>query len=86
MAISLEIPSELENELSMEASQLKLPLVEYVLRVLALRPSLQEPPKTGLELVAYWESIGVINSRSDITDSQQYARKLRDEAESRERT
>lgn len=85
MVISLELPSELENELSTEASQLKLPLAEYILRVLALRPFLQDPPKTGLELVAYWESIGVVKSRSDITDSQEYARKLRHTAETRER-
>ena len=85
MVISLELPSELENELSTEASQLKLPLQEYILRVLAFRPFLQNPPKTGLELVAYWESIGVVNSRSDITDSQEHARKLRREAENRER-
>ncbi|NEQ66882.1 MAG: hypothetical protein F6K21_15535 [Symploca sp. SIO2D2] len=83
MNISLELPSELENELSTEASQLKLPLTEYILRILSLRPSLQNPPKTGAELVAYWESTGVINSRLDITDSQEYVRQLRHEAETR---
>jgi hypothetical protein len=31
------------------------------------------------------ESVGVINSRPDITDSQEYARRLRHEAETRER-
>ncbi|MGL5076033.1 MAG: hypothetical protein ACRDBG_09360 [Waterburya sp.] len=85
MNISLELPSELENELSTEASRLKLPLTEYILRVLSFRPLLQNPPKTGLELVAYWESVGVLNSRPDITDSQEHARKLRHEAETRER-
>lgn len=86
MNISIELPSDLENELSTEASQLKLPLSEYILRVLAFRPFLQNPPKTGLELVAYWESIGVVGSRPDITDSQEYARRLRNHAENRERT
>ncbi|PZO39969.1 MAG: hypothetical protein DCF17_12615 [Shackletoniella antarctica] len=85
MTISLELPSELENELSTEASQLKLPLAEYILRVLSFRPFLQNPPKTGVELVAYWENIGVTNSRPDITDSQEHARRLRDQAEHRER-
>lgn len=85
MTISLDLPVELENELSAEASQLKLPLSEYILRVLTFRPFLQNPPKTGVELVAYWESVGVINSRPDITDSQEYARWLRDQAEHRER-
>ena len=82
--INLELPSELEHELSTEASQLKLPLAEYILRVLSFRPFIQNPPKTGLELVAYWESIGVVGSRPDIADSQEHARKLRDQAEHRQ--
>jgi hypothetical protein len=86
MNVSIELPSDLENELSAEASQLKLPLSEYILRVLSFRPFLQNLPKTGVELVAYWESVGVINSRPDITDSQEHARRLRDQAEHRERT
>ena len=73
MNISLDLPSELENELSTEASHLKLPLAEYILRLLSLRPFLQNPPKTGPELVAYWESVGVIGSRPDIIDSQEQA-------------
>jgi hypothetical protein len=85
MNIILELPSELEHELAREASQLKLPLTEYILRVLSFRPFLQNPPKTGVELVSYWESVGVINSRPDITDSQEHARRLRDQAEHRER-
>lgn len=86
MNITLDLPSELEEELYIEASQLKLPLAEYILRILEFRPFLQDPPKTGVELVAYWESVGVINSRPDITDSQEYARKLRHKSETRERT
>ncbi|WAL60001.1 hypothetical protein [Thermocoleostomius sinensis] len=85
MNITLELPSELERELANEASQLNLPLAEYILRVLSFRPFLQNPPKTGVELVTYWESIGVVSSRTDITDSQEYARRLRDQAEHRER-
>ncbi len=85
MNISLDLPSELENELSTEASHLKLPLAEYILRLLSLRPFLQNPPKTGPELVAYWESVGVIGSPPDIIDSQEQASKLRHNAETRER-
>lgn len=84
MNISIELPSDLESELSTEASQLKLPLAEYILRVLSFRPFLQNPPKTGLELVTYWESIGLVGSRPNITDSQEYAHKLRNQAENRE--
>ncbi len=83
MNVSIELPSELENELSTEASQLKLPLSEYILRVLSFRPFLQNPPTTGIELVTYWESVGVINSRPDIADSQEHASRLRDQAEHR---
>ena len=86
MIVTLDLPSELEDELSLEASQLKLPLTEYILRVLLFRPFLQNPPKTGAEVISYWESIGIINSRPGISDSQEYARKLRREAETRERT
>ncbi len=83
MNISIELPPDLENELSTEASQLKLPLGEYILRVLLFRPFLQNPPKTGVELVAYWESVGVVGSRPDIPDSQEHARRLRQDAEHR---
>lgn len=85
MTISLDLPTELEQELSVEASQLKLPLGEYILRVLTFRPFLQNPPKTGVELVAYWESVGVVGSRPEINDSQEHARGLRDQAENQER-
>ncbi|WP_414516237.1 hypothetical protein [Nostoc sp. PCC 9305] len=85
MSINLDLPPELENELSTEASRLNLPISEYILRILSVRQVLANPPKTGAELVAYWQSEGVINSRPDITDSQAYARKLRQEAQTRER-
>ncbi|MDZ8110078.1 MAG: hypothetical protein RM338_31395 [Nostoc sp. DedQUE12a] len=85
MSINLDLPPEPENELSTEASKLNLPLSEYILRILSIRQVLANPPKTGAELVAYWQSEGIINSRSDITDSQAYARKLRHDAETRER-
>ena len=83
MSIRLDLPPELESELSTEASRLSLPLPEYILRVLSTRQVLNNAPKTGAELVAYWQREGVINSRPDITDSQAYARSLRHEAETR---
>lgn len=83
MSIHIDLSPELESELSTEASQLDLPLPDYILRVLSDRQILSNPPKTGAELVAYWQSQGVINSRHDITDSQAHARKLRHEAETR---
>jgi hypothetical protein len=86
MNISLELPSDLENELSTEAARLKLPLTEYVLRILSLRPDLENPPKTGAELITYWKKAGVINSRPDILNSQDHARQIRHQAETREQS
>jgi hypothetical protein len=68
VSINLDLPPELENELFTEASRLNLPVSEYILRILSVRQILANPPKTGAELVAYWQSEGVINSRPDITD------------------
>ncbi len=84
MSISLDLPLELENELSTEASKLNLPLSGYILQVLSVRPPvLSDSPRTGAELVAYWQAEGVINSRPDIIDRQVHARHLRHEAETR---
>ncbi|GCL36091.1 MAG: hypothetical protein ACKO9I_13045 [Sphaerospermopsis kisseleviana] len=85
MSINLNLPPELEKELHTEAEKLHLPLSEYILHILSTRKVADNLPKTGAELVAYWENEGVINSRPDITDSQVYARELRHQAETRER-
>lgn len=42
-------------------------------------------PKTGAELVAYWQNEGVVNSQPNIADGQASARKLRNEAQKRSR-
>jgi hypothetical protein len=86
MNINLNLPPELENELHSEASRLNLPLSEYILRILFTRTVIDNLPKTGEELVRYWQNEGVINSCPDIADSQAYARELRHQAETRERS
>jgi hypothetical protein len=86
MSIHLDLPPELKSQLSTEALRLNLPLSEYILRVLLIGQVLSNPPKTGAELVAYWQSEGVINSRPDISDSQVYAGNLRHQAETRTQT
>ncbi len=48
MNISLDLPPELESELSTEASQLNLSLSEYILRILSIRQVLSNPPKTDV--------------------------------------
>jgi hypothetical protein len=54
MTITLELPQELEQELSFEAEKINLSLSEYILRLLSVRQVLNNPPKTGAELVTYW--------------------------------
>ena len=85
MTITLHLPQELEHELSGEAAQLGLSLSEYALRILSRKPPIRTTPKTGAELVAYWQATGLVGTRTDITDSQQHARAIRAEAEKRTR-
>lgn len=86
MTIILDLPNELERELSHEAAQQGLPLAEYALQLLvAGRGSGPDAaaPRTGAELVAYWQSEDLIGSRSDIEDPVQHARDLRERAQTR---
>jgi hypothetical protein len=85
MSLVLDLPPELETELAAEAAQLGLPLPEYVLRVLAVGRSPSAAPRTGAELLAYWQGEGLVGTRPDITDSQAHARALREQAERRPR-
>ncbi|HEY0604583.1 MAG TPA: hypothetical protein VGD58_16820 [Herpetosiphonaceae bacterium] len=85
MAITLELPYELEQELSAEAARQGLPLAEYAVRILATGRTVQPMPTTGAELVRYWQAEGLIGSNPEIADSQEYARQLREQAERRVR-
>ena len=83
MSITIELPDAVMARLTAQAAGQGLPLAEFVQRVLTLRGSADALPKTGAELVAYWQQNGLIGFRSDIIDSQRYARELRAEAEHR---
>jgi hypothetical protein len=83
MSITLDLPDELLREMSAEAAQLGLPLEEYIRRALAAGRTTERMPKTGADLVAYWQREGLIGSRPDIVDSQEHARQLRAKAEQR---
>ena len=85
MSITLELPEELENELSAEAARLGLSLPEYVLRVVSTNHLAGDRPKNGTELVAYWRGAELIGARADVSDSQSHARQIRERAESRRR-
>jgi hypothetical protein len=86
MTLTLELPGELEADLSAEAARLGLSLPEYVLRVLSAGRLVAPAPRNGKELVAYWEREGLLGTRPDITDSAQHARDLRSRAERRSRS
>ncbi len=84
MTLILDLPRELEVELVSEAKTQGLSPTEYVLFLLDQRVQRKQlMPANGAELVAYWEREGVIGMRSDIADSQAYARELRTNAEHR---
>jgi hypothetical protein len=84
MAISLDLPQELEQKLVAEAGKVSLLPSEYILQLLTVRKSVETMPKNGAELVNYWQSQGLINSHPEIKDSQEYARQIRHIAERRQ--
>jgi hypothetical protein len=86
MSVVLDLPPELETELTAEAAHLGLSLPAYVLRLLTVGRFPGSAPRTGAELLAYWQGQGLIGTRPEITDSQAHARALRKQAEKRERT
>jgi len=85
VGITLNLPVDLESQLSAEAARRGVPLDEYLIRVLCSAGPVGDTPKTGAQLVAYWADEGLIGSRPDIAGSSQHARCLRQEAERQRR-
>jgi hypothetical protein len=85
MSLTLTLSPQIEKELNEEAAQLGLTLEEYAIQLLTKRGSFSGTPRTGAELVAYWQREGVIGSRSDIENSLSHARNLRSRSERRHR-
>lgn len=85
MSIVLNLPPELEDDLSQDAARLGLPLSEYAVRLLAASRTATSRPRNGAELLAYWQNAGVVGTRTEIQDAPEYARTLRRQAETRER-
>lgn len=86
MTLTLELPNDLERELAAEAARFGLPLSEYALRLLAAGAVIfpnGAAPRTGPELVAFWERAGVVGTRTDIADAAEHSRALRDRTERR---
>jgi hypothetical protein len=85
MSLVLNLPPELETELAAEAAHLGLPLPEYVLRLLAGGRAPGPAPRTGAELVTYWQGEGLVGTRPEIADGPAHARALREQAQRRAR-
>lgn len=81
MSITLDIPEDLVNDLAAEARRLGLPLSDYVVTLLATGRTTSALPRTGAELVAYWQEHGVVGSRPDIANSGVHSREVRQQAE-----
>jgi hypothetical protein len=85
MRVILDLPAELETELAAAAARLGLPLTDYVLHLLAAGRPPTPTPRSGAELLAYWQSESLIGTRPDIADSSAHARALREQAQKRVR-
>lgn len=83
MSVTLDLPEELESDLSTEAARLGLSLPEYILRLLAASRAAMRTLETGAELIEYWQSEKLIGTRPDMTDSQTHARQIRNQVERR---
>lgn len=85
MSLTLDLPTDLASALETEAADHRLPLAEYVLRLLVDGRGAKPKPRTGAELVEYWKREGLVGTRSEITDSAEHARSLRGESQRRTR-
>ncbi len=81
MSLTIDLPPDLEAELAAEAARLRLPLPEYVVHVIAVGRPPNPMPRTGAEVVAYWEREGLLGTRTDITDPVGHVRNLREKSE-----
>jgi len=83
MSRTVELPDELADALTEEASRLGLSLPDYAVRLLTTARPSAKSIQSGHDLVDYWKSEGVIGSRLDIVDSQAEARLQRNQAQRR---
>ncbi|CAN5156778.1 hypothetical protein BH10PLA2_BH10PLA2_23430 [soil metagenome] len=83
MSLLLELPKELEAELTAQAESKGITLSTYALQLLAAGVREEPAFRTGADLVAYWQSEGLVGTRSDIPESSLHARVIRDQAHKR---
>ena len=83
MSLIIDFAPDVEKELQSEAAQEGVKTEDYVKRLVMERPP--KKPMTGAEAIAYWEredALGTFDDRPE--DSPELARKLREEAETRD--
>lgn len=90
MSRTLELPDELAEALTGDASRLGISMPDHAVRLLisareSATAAAASPTtvRNGADLVAYWQKEGLIGSRPEIGDSSAYARSLRDQAQRR---
>jgi hypothetical protein len=86
MSVVLNLPKRLEKQLHQEAASQEQPLEEYLLNLIhqARQPKAPAFQSTS-DVLAYWQSEGVIGSKPVKTNSQKLARQLRNQVENRKR-
>ncbi len=83
MSRTVELPDDLADALTDEATRLGMSLPDYAIHLLtSARPS-SASVRNGTDLVAFWRAEGVVGCRPEIPDSQVHARELRDQARRR---
>lgn len=83
MPRTVELPDDLADALTEEASRAGLSLPDYALRLLATARPAARAVRCGADLVAYWRDEGLVGSRPELPDSPGHARSLRGQAERR---
>jgi hypothetical protein len=83
MSAILSIPDALETELRAQAARLGIPMPQFALQLLESGLSAMEKPKNGAEMVDYWQKLGLIGFRQDITDTESCYRDLRRQSQAR---
>ncbi|HUG93015.1 MAG TPA: hypothetical protein VML55_19400 [Planctomycetaceae bacterium] len=83
MPQTVELPDDLADALTDEASRLGLSLPDYAVRLLTSARPPAAAIHSGAALVAFWQAEGLVGNRPDIVDSQAEARRLREQAQRR---
>jgi hypothetical protein len=77
MTVTLDLPEKLVDDLADQAARRGLSLSEYASQVLSTARDRMPALNTGADLVAYWRSEGLVGTRPEIADSQEFAREIR---------